>query len=55
MMTTLISDIRYGLRQIPRSPGFSATVILTMALGVGANVIVFSCGRVDSGAPCAVG
>jgi len=42
MMTTLINNIRYGLRQIRRSPGFSATVILTMALGVGANVIVFS-------------
>jgi predicted permease len=41
-MTSLISNIRYGLRQIRRSPGFSATVILTMALGVGANVIVFS-------------
>jgi predicted permease len=42
MMTTLINNIRYGLRQIRRSPGFSATVVLTMALGVGANVIVFS-------------
>jgi predicted permease len=42
MMTSLVSNIRYGLRQIRRSPGFSATVILTMALGVGANVIVFS-------------
>jgi len=42
MMNSLISNIRYGLRQIRRSPGFAATVILTMALGVGANVIVFS-------------
>ena len=41
-MTSLINNIRHGLRQIRRSPGFSATVILTMALGVGANVIVFS-------------
>jgi predicted permease len=41
-MTSLINNIRYGLRQIRRSPGFSATVILTMALGVGANVVVFS-------------
>jgi predicted permease len=40
-MTSLINNIRYGLRQIRRSPGFSATVILTMALGVGANVVVF--------------
>jgi predicted permease len=42
MMTSLVSNVRYGLRQIRRSPGFSVTVILTMALGVGANVIVFS-------------
>jgi predicted permease len=42
MMARVMSNIRYGLRQIRRSPGFSATVILTMALGVGANVIVFS-------------
>jgi hypothetical protein len=42
VMASLINNIRYGLRQIRRSPGFAATVILTMALGVGANVIVFS-------------
>jgi hypothetical protein len=42
VMTSLINNIRYGLRQIRRSPGFAATVILTMALGVGANVVVFS-------------
>jgi predicted permease len=40
-MTSLINNIKYALRQLRRSPGFSATVILTMALGVGANVIVF--------------
>jgi hypothetical protein len=32
MMNSLISNIRYGFRQLRRSPGFSATVILTMAL-----------------------
>jgi hypothetical protein len=42
MMYSLMQNVRYGLRQLRRSPGFSATVILTMALGVGANVIVFS-------------
>jgi hypothetical protein len=42
VMASLINNIRYGLRQIRRSPGFAATVILTMALGVGTNVIVFS-------------
>jgi hypothetical protein len=42
MMTMLINNIRYGVRQIRRSPGFSATVVLPMTLGVGANVVVFS-------------
>lgn len=41
MMTSLINNIRFGLRQMRRSPGFAMTVVLTMALGVGANVIVF--------------
>ncbi len=39
---TVWQDIRYGSRQIPRSPGFSAVAILTIALGVGASTSVFS-------------
>jgi predicted permease len=34
-------DLHYGLRQLRRSPGFALTAILTLALGVAANVVVF--------------
>jgi predicted permease len=38
----LVQDSRYGLRQLRRTPGFAAVVILTIALGVGATTAVFS-------------
>jgi putative ABC transport system permease protein len=41
-MTTLINDINYALRQLRKRPGFAATVITILALGIGANTAVFS-------------
>src|SRR5215467_8508326 len=39
---SLISDCRFGLRQLHKNPGFTLTVILTLALSVGANTAIFS-------------
>lgn len=42
MLSSILQDVRYALRGIVRTPGFSLVVICTLALGLGANVAIYS-------------